>query len=203
MHSGWKPQIDSSIATRNSEEACQKEEMGANLRSTPIRNCHKGGAASRRVDSDSMALNSEINQAVEEARRLLKSHGYECATTTEDLVCWFEADTPFEGDPGLDEILTNPLIVAHELVEIENVKRMGLSLTKDVILENLEKVDDAHLKATEIELELAASTKALRHIRNRLKNIEMWSEDATVTPENKEKYRRMYSKTLRALERLV
>ncbi|HUV61662.1 MAG TPA: hypothetical protein VMW71_05790 [Thermoplasmata archaeon] len=150
-----------------------------------------------------MTKSSEVNLAVEEAKQLLSDHGYNCTATAEDLQRWFEADTPFDEDFGLDEVLKNRLIVVHELVEIENVKRMGLTLTKDVIVKNLEKVDNAHMIAAEVELRLAASMKDVKHLRDRLENIRMWSEDDTVTPENKEKYRRMHSETLRILEGLV
>jgi hypothetical protein len=150
-----------------------------------------------------MATSSEVNRAVGEAKQLLRDHGYDCTTTAEDLQRWFEADTPFDENFGLDEVLKNQLIVVHELVEIENVKKMGLALTKDVIVKNLEKVDDAHMIATEVELGLAASMKNVKHLRDRLESIKMWSEDDTVTPENKEKYRRMHSETLMTLEGLV
>ncbi|MBE0519025.1 MAG: hypothetical protein IH630_07380 [Thermoplasmata archaeon] len=147
-----------------------------------------------------MATSSEVDRAVQDAKRLLEDNGYDCTTTAADLRQWFEADTPFDENFGLDEVLRYPLLVVHELVEIENVKRMGLSLTKDVIVTNLEKIDDAHLIATEAELKIAIALRDVRHIRDRLENIRMWIEDDTVTPENKEKYRRMHSETQRVLE---
>jgi hypothetical protein len=73
-------------------------------------------------------------------------------------------------------------------VEIENVKAMGLELTKDVIIRNMQKVDDAHLKATRIELQLAVSMRDIRHISERMNHISMWIEDPSVTPENKKQY---------------
>ena len=149
-----------------------------------------------------MVTNPEVDEAVQEAKQLLKDHGYDCTTTADDLRRWFEADTPFDEDFGLNEVLKQPLIVVHELVEIENVKQMGLSLTKDVIIKNLEKVDDAHMIATEVELKIAIALRDVDHIRDRLENIRMWSEDDTVNPENKEKYRRMHSETLNALQSL-
>jgi len=123
--------------------------------------------------------------------------------TAEDLVQWFEADTPYDQDFGLEEAIAIPLIVVHELVEIENVKQMGLRLTKDVIINNLNKVDDAHLKATEIELELAESTKNVEHIRDRLKDIKAWIKDPSVTPENKESYRKLHATHVRTLKRFA
>jgi hypothetical protein len=150
-----------------------------------------------------MARASEVKKAVENARRLLQSHGFDCETTAEELVQWFQADTPYDKDMKVDDILETPLIVAHELVEIDNVKRMGLVLTKHVIVENLQKVDDAHMKAAEVELQLAVSLRDIAHIKERLDDIKAWSEDLSVTPENRDGYRKMYAETLKALEGLV
>ena len=149
-----------------------------------------------------MATDSEVEQAVRGAKRLLEDHGYDCTTTADDLRRWFEADTPFDEDFGLNEVLRHPLLVVHELVEIQSVKRMGLPLTKDVIANNLEKIDDAHLVATEAELKIAFALKDYEHIKHRLENIRMWSEDDTVTPENKEEYLKMHSRALKALQNL-
>jgi len=150
-----------------------------------------------------MARASEVEKAVENARRLLKSQGFDCETTAEELKRWFQADTPYDKDMKLEDILETPLIVVHELVEIDNVKRMGLVLTKNVIVENLQKVDDAHLNAAEVELKLAVSLRDIAHIKDRLDDIKAWSEDLSVTPENRENYRKMYAKTLKALDGLA
>jgi len=166
-----------------------------------IRKGHRSGRTLSKK-GDRMVRSPEVDQAVGEAKQLLRDHGYDCNTTAEDLVRWFEADTPFDEGFGLDEVLKDRLILVHELVEIENVKEKGIALTRDVIVKNLENVDDAHMIATEIELSLAASMKDVEHLRDRLENIRMWSEDDTVTPENKEKYRRMHSETLEFLEGL-
>lgn len=146
-----------------------------------------------------MALDPEIRRAVGDAKDLLRKHGHECETTPEDLVLWFEADSPFDQNFGLDVIIKTPLLVVHELVEIEQVKKMGLALTKDVIINNLEKVDDAHMKAAEVEFEIAASKNDLTHLLARVANVKMWSEDDTVTQTNRMLYRDMYDRTLDAI----
>lgn len=149
-----------------------------------------------------MVRDAEIRNAVENARSLLSNHGYDCRTTVEDFILWFQADTPYDQGGEFDYVIHNPLLVAHELVEIENVKAMGLKLTKDVIVKNLQNVDDAHLKAVLVEIELAISLKNSRHIRERVDHIRLWIEDPSVTPENKDQYRELRAKTLDALARL-
>jgi hypothetical protein len=134
-----------------------------------------------------------VARAVADAKRLLSEHGHECQATTEDLILWFQADTPFDEDSGLDKVIGIPLIVVHELVEIDNVKRMGIALTKNAIVDNIEKVDDAHMKAAEVELQIAASMRDVGHLRWRSEHIRMWSED---------RYKRMLVKVAKAIEEL-
>jgi|SRR3989339_955079 len=149
-----------------------------------------------------MVRDADIKNAVENARALLRKHGYDCGTTVEDFVLWFQADTPYDQGGEFDAVIHNPLLVAHELVEIENVKAMGLKLTKDVIVKNMQMVDDAHLKATRIELDLAICLKDVQHIGERLDHIRMWLDDPSVTCENKEQYRRLRATTVETLARL-
>lgn len=78
---------------------------------------------------------SSVQQGVRGFKRLLDDHGIECSTTAEDLIAWFQADAPYP-DFGVDEMLEMPLIVAHELVKIHEVKKMGLKLTNEAILKN-------------------------------------------------------------------
>ena len=143
-----------------------------------------------------------VEMAVQQAKELLSRHGYDCPVETRDLRLWFEADTTYDADFGLDKVIGRPLIVVHELVEIDTVKKMGLALTKDVIINNAEKVDDAHLKATEVELEIAASLGDLGHIGDRLDNIRMWMEDPSVTPGNRKRYREMWERLSKDLENM-
>jgi hypothetical protein len=155
---------------------------------------HSGGSRT--------ANESNVLEAVENAREMLRRVGYECGTTVEDLVLWFQADTPYDEGFGLDSLVKSPLLVAHELVEIERVKAMGLRLTKDVIVENMEKVDDAHLDATTVEIELALSLGELDHVNERMGHLGMWLEDPSVTEGNRRKYRELREKTLLAVEAL-
>jgi hypothetical protein len=143
-----------------------------------------------------------VDRAVADAKRLLSEHGYECHATVEDLTLWFQADTPYDEDFGLDKVIGEPLIVVHELVEIDNVKRMGIALTKNAIVDNIEKVDDAHMKAAEVELQIAASMRDVEHLRRRLDHIRMWSEDPSVTPANRERYKELHAKVAGIVQHL-
>lgn len=60
--------------------------------------------------------------------------------------------------------------MVHEVVEIAELKRMGLEI-KDVIVKNVEQVCEAHLRAIEVEMEIAGvmgDDEHIRHHRHRL-----------------------------------
>ena len=118
----------------------------------------------------------EIKQIVEHGCKILMNYGYKCNVSAEELVTYFEADTYEEDLITLDDVLKNQLLVIHELVEITELKKRGLKITKDVIVKNYELVYEAHLIATEIELEIASLNGNIGHIKNRLLHIQSWLE---------------------------
>ena len=148
-----------------------------------------------------MPDDGEIEQAVSTAKDLLGGLGYACDVSVSDLVKWFEADTVYDQDFGLDKVITMPLIVVHELVEIDTVKKMGLGLGKRVILDNPDLVETAHLKATEVEMRVALSVGDYGHVRMRLGNMMSWIEDPSVSPEYKDEYTKLHASISEELER--
>lgn len=135
-----------------------------------------------------------VAKKVEKAKETLKEHGYTCNVLAEDFIEWFKTDTIVD-DIELDEVLKEPFLVIHELVEIGEVKRMGLKITKDVIIKNPEKIERAHLKAAKIEFEIAEELGDYSHLEKRLKHVKAWCNDPTVPSEYREKYRELYNKT--------
>jgi hypothetical protein len=146
-----------------------------------------------------MATRELVSRRVREAKRILRHHGYDVRTTARDLRAWFRAYTPYESS-DLDEALKEPLIVVHQLVEIELVKMMGLRLSKNVIVDNLDAVDRAHLEATRTEMDIAVRTGAAKHVRSRMKDMARWIKDPTVSKEQKLEYRDLLARTKKAIE---
>jgi len=143
----------------------------------------------------------ELREAVDAARRLLKAQGRECSTTPAELKAWFEAETPYD-DISLEEVLRNPYLVVHELVEVEEVRRKGLVLGKRTIVDNLEGVDEAHLVATRLELRCAYAEGDSGHIRSRIPDIVAWMDDPGVSRLQKDEYRRLLAEAERMAEAL-
>ena len=128
----------------------------------------------------------------------LVEFGKTCEVSAEDIARWFEADTLYP-DVTFDDVLRNPWLVTHEIVEIDAVKKVGLALSKDVILANPDEVDRAHLTAATIELRIAAKKKDAAHLRERIPDIRNWTMDPNVLPEMKAKYARLCKETEQAL----
>jgi len=145
-----------------------------------------------------MAERSSIENALQSATLALSKIGTTCDVSAEDIVNWFEADTLYP-DITLDEVLKNPWLVVHEIVEIDAIKKAGLVLTKDVMIAHQEEVDLAHYEAAKIELRIAAKNRDATHLRDRIPDIRRWSKDPKVLPVMKTRYVRLCSETEQAL----
>jgi len=137
-----------------------------------------------------MVSREEVDAAVEKAKEILSDCGIDLDTTADQLIDWFDTELPIP-DIALGDVVLNPLLVVHELVEIDEVLKMGLEITKDVIIRNPEKVDDAHLKAAKVELMVARSLGAVEHLRERVKDMEKRCVDQTLAESRRAEYGRL------------
>ena len=141
-----------------------------------------------------MATMEEIQAAVDKAKELMLDCGLDVDATTEDLIEWFDTELPFP-DITLGEVVMDPLLVVHELVEIDEMLKMGFTLAKDIIKKNPEKVDDAHLKAAAVEMKIAHSIGAAEHLRDRIKDMEGWCVDKALSESRRADYRQLLTTT--------
>jgi hypothetical protein len=148
-----------------------------------------------------MVTREEVQAAVDEAKQLMLECGIDSDVTTDDLIQWFETEVPIP-DISLGEVILDPLLVVHELVEIDEILKMGLELTKDVIIKNPEKVDDAHLKAAAIEVMIANRIGAVKHLRKRIEDMEKWCVEKTLSDSRRAEYRRLMMVTKDLLSEL-
>jgi len=66
----------------------------------------------------------EVEKAVISVEKLSEKHGYKLPAnvSAEDLIKYFEAETPYT-DISSTEVLKEPLLVVHELVELSEAKK--------------------------------------------------------------------------------
>jgi ribosomal protein S18 acetylase RimI-like enzyme len=140
-----------------------------------------------------------FDRALRRARTLLRRHGYEHDVAVEDLQTYARADTLYPSAISWEEIVANPLIMAHEVVEIAELKRMGLEITPDVIVRNVDEVYRAHLVAGEVEVAIALATGDVAHLRQRSKAVQSWIDDPLVPPTLRERYQALGAQVCRAV----
>ena len=102
------------------------------------------------------------------------------------------------------DLLECPFLVVHEIVEIEEAKRRGLRIAKDVIVRNVEAIHDAHLVAAEVELGIAVAESDLAYVRSRYADLESGCDDPALTAAQRAAYdafRDRLAKRLRDAER--
>ncbi len=125
---------------------------------------------------------------MENAKVLLTNCGIDLDVTSDQLWDWFDTELPFP-DIDLGDVIIDPLLVVHELVEIDEVLKMGLEISKDVITKNPHKVDDAHLEAAKVELMVAKTIGAYEHVGDRVQDIEKWCEEKSLSVGRRAEYR--------------
>jgi hypothetical protein len=139
-----------------------------------------------------------VPAAVRRARHLLSKYGYDYSASSEELIAWLEADTPYPNPPH-ESLVRNPYLVVHEIVEIAEARKAGLTITKNVIVGNMRTVSDAHLIAAAVEFDIAAKDRAADHLRSRYRDLTSWCEDPLLTPGQRERYEAFRLKTERKL----
>ncbi|MDD1770530.1 MAG: hypothetical protein LUO79_05540 [Methanomassiliicoccales archaeon] len=137
-----------------------------------------------------MVAMQEVREAVDHAKEILEECGIDIDVTADQLWSWFETDLPFP-DIELGEVIVDPLTVIHELVEIDEVLKMGLSITKDVIIKHPAQVDDAHWTAARVELKVAEMIGAFDHIEERIGSMEKWCVDHSLPEKRRAEYRQL------------
>ena len=137
--------------------------------------------------------------ALRDARQILRRHSYDHDISAEDLLTYAEADTFYPSAISRDENLKDRLIVVHEVVEIAELKRMGLEITGDVIVRNLEEIYEAHLRATEVEMAIALEIGDLGHVRGRLEALQDWIGDPLIPSRLRAEYDDLYARLQQVL----
>ena len=142
---------------------------------------------------------SEIAKLLSSVKSALMSQGYVCSVSADDFQSWFETGAPHGA--GIDEVLKNPLLIVHSLVEINEAKKMGVTIAKDMIIGNPEKIDEAHIIAAEMELDFAMARCEYAHIKKRMNDFKAWCEDNRIAEKLKDRYKKHYEKAFAYVSR--
>ncbi len=134
-----------------------------------------------------MTTDTEVFASLRRGRKVLRDHGRTCRVSAKEFVRWLHTDTAYL-NPTVDQVVHNLFFVVHELVEIKEVKRMGLRMTKEVIVKNPLAIAEAHLKAADVEFRIAYAMKDVNHLKMRVEDAKAWCEDPVLTPALKKQH---------------
>ena len=143
---------------------------------------------------------SRFEAAVGAGNALLARSGFRERGRADELEAWLQTDTPYP-NPDPADLLDSPFLVVHEIVEIAEAKRMGLRITKDVIVRNMEAINDAHLVAAEAELAIAAAEGDVAYVDSRNADLRSWCDDPLLTASQKAAYEALRDRIGTWLER--
>lgn len=143
----------------------------------------------------------DVARALRRGRRSLRRLGQPCRVSMDTFIRWLHTDTPY-ANPPFEAIVRNPYLVVHELVEIREVWRLGLRITKDVILRHPLEINRAHYEAARVEFEIATRDGAVAHLETRLQDLKGWIHDSSLSLSQKKRYRTLYHETARAIRNL-
>jgi dynactin complex subunit len=83
----------------------------------------------------------------------------------------------------LEDVLRNEFLMVHEVVEISELKKVGVSISKQTVIRFYPRVYEAHLTALDYELNHAINKGNYEWLRRRLKNFEAQLNDPFLSPE--------------------
>lgn len=114
-----------------------------------------------------------ISVKIKETADILKELGYKCEIiSSKEFYDYMTAYTPTGDTITLEEVLQNKFLIVHEVVEISELKKMGVPINKNTILQFYSKVYEAHLTALDYELTYADSIKNYKWLKQRFKNFQ-------------------------------
>ncbi len=112
----------------------------------------------------------------------------------QELIDYFEGEAPSGDTITLDDVLQSKWLLIHEIIELNELKKMGLKISASLLFSESEKVNQAHLIATEWKLALAFDAKDFSWIATRLVHIKSWLEDSSISKDSSDRCKAMLAK---------
>jgi len=138
------------------------------------------------MKQDGRLLN-EVNAKIRKAKRALEELDYAAEdVSAKEFYDYMTGEIFSEDTTTLKDVLSNEFLMVHELSEMSELKKMGRTIDKRVIVDSPKTVIyEAHFKAMELELEYALFKKDYFWVKFRLKqHKESILEDDPNIPES-------------------
>lgn len=129
-----------------------------------------------RVSYDTVS--KRINKKLRDAIKILKELGYESQhLSPKEFYDYMTGETPTGDTITIVDVLGNDFLIIHEVVEISELKKMGIPIHRRTIMMFHPKVYEAHFTATEYELYYALDKKDYDWLKARINHAKSWLED--------------------------
>lgn len=126
-------------------------------------------------------LRRQIDKKLKETTKELKKIGYETRRIhPREFYDYVTGETPTSDVISVADILDNEFLLVHEVVEISELKKLGIKINKHTIITFYPQVLETHVIAFECELNYALSKQNCEWIKIRIKNAKSWLEDDTM-----------------------
>ena len=147
---------------------------------------------------------SEIENKIEATRKALKSISYVVKEVSAQEFYDFMTGGIFSDDKTtLDDVLGNEYLMVHELVEINELKKMGRTIDKRVLIDSPKTVIyDAHLTAMQTELNYALYKRDYFWVKIRLRQYKesVLDDDPNLPKEMRPRAEKIFEKFRRAMQ---
>ena len=108
----------------------------------------------------------------------LHERGHECRSIyPKEFYDYLTGETPTGDTTTIIDVLDNDYLMIHEVVEIDELKKMGIQINNRTVMDFFSKVLEAHYAATEYEFEYALRKKDYGWLEARVRLAESWLED--------------------------
>jgi len=131
----------------------------------------------------------EIQLKINDVEKILNNNKVSFVrVSAEDLSDYFSYEAPTGDVTTLEDVISNKLLLIHELLEISELKKHGLPLTISVFRDNYPDLLEAHVFATEKELFLANKTSDKYWVTNRITIVKSWLDDTEIPTNIRKRY---------------
>jgi hypothetical protein len=128
----------------------------------------------------------EIAVKMGEVIKILKGFSYNPEEISpKEFYEYMTGETPTGDIITLEDVLRNEFLMVHEVVEISELKKMGVPINKQTVVRFYPKVYEAHLTALDYELTHAINEGNYEWLKPRFKNFEAQLNDPFLPPEFK------------------
>lgn len=147
---------------------------------------------------------SEIENKIEATKKALRSISYVVKeVSAQEFYDYMTGEIFSEDTTTLDDILGNEYLMVHELVEINELKKMGRTIDKRVIVDSPKTVIyDAHLTAMQTELNYALYKRDYFWVKIRLRQHKesVLDDDPNLPEEMRPRAEKLYEKFRRVIQ---